>query len=278
MCWTAGPGTEQIDVVDPTPDREFAGELTFVGQQAFPSDSRIRRQQDGSGTLIPFSHDLALGADRETMPKGPVGLDRGDAIPRGDCARRSSWPEGPPLRGRRRIAAGPCWSGRRTGRTQAVTTNQFGRAFDLTGKVAIPTGDARGIGGSIARLFAERGARLALVDRSDAVHEAAARLGPTHLAYVADVADEVQARTVVADVVTRAGSVDILLNNAGIVRLARAEAIEASMWDETMAINLRGPFLRACEAGKAMLAAGKGGRIVNMASQTAVIALDGHLA
>jgi NAD(P)-dependent dehydrogenase (short-subunit alcohol dehydrogenase family) len=154
----------------------------------------------------------------------------------------------------------------------------FASAFDLTGKVALITGAAGGIGGSIATLFAERGARLVLVDRSEAVHAAATSIGEAHLAYVAEISDEARTAEVVADVVARAGGIDILVNNAGIARLARAEVTEAAMWDETIAVNMRGPFLWAREVGKAMLAAGKGGRIVNMASQAAVIALDGHLA
>jgi NAD(P)-dependent dehydrogenase (short-subunit alcohol dehydrogenase family) len=147
----------------------------------------------------------------------------------------------------------------------------FAEAFDLSGKVVIVTGGARGIGASIAALFAERGARLALVDRDDAVRAAAARLGSKHLGYVADVTDEAAAIATVAQLVADAGRVDILINNAGIAKLARAEETAAAMWDETMAVNLRGTFLWAREAGKAMLAAGRGGRIVNVASQAAVV-------
>jgi 2-deoxy-D-gluconate 3-dehydrogenase len=127
-------------------------------------------------------------------------------------------------------------------------------------------------------LFAERGARLALVDRDDAVRGAASKLGSKHLGYVADVTDEAAAIATVAQLVADAGRVDILINNAGIAKLARAEETAAAMWDETMAVNLRGTFLWAREAGKAMLAAGRGGRIVNMASQAAVVGLEGHLA
>ncbi|MFO1069201.1 MAG: D-threitol dehydrogenase [Geminicoccaceae bacterium] len=154
----------------------------------------------------------------------------------------------------------------------------FAAAFDLTGKVAVITGAAGGIGVAIAALFAERGARLVLVDRIEAVHATARQFGPAHLSYVAEVTDEARTAAVVADVVATAGGIDILINNAGIARLARAEATDTALWDETIAVNMRGTFLWAREVGKAMLARGQGGRIVNMASQAAVIALDGHLA
>jgi hypothetical protein len=158
------------------------------------------------------------------------------------------------------------------------TATTFAAAFDLSGRVAILTGAAGGIGAPTAALLAERGARLVLVDRSPAVREQAARLGPGHLAFEAEVNDEAQAAEIVARVVAEAGRLDILVNNAGVATLAPAEATSSAMWDETMAVNLRAPFLWAREAGRAMLAAGRGGRIVNMASQAAVIALDGHLA
>jgi NAD(P)-dependent dehydrogenase (short-subunit alcohol dehydrogenase family) len=158
------------------------------------------------------------------------------------------------------------------------TATTFAAAFDLSGRVAILTGASGGIGAPTAALLAERGARLALVDRSPAVREQAARLGPGHLAFEAEVNDEARASEIVARTVAEAGRLDILVNNAGVATLAPAEATTSAMWDETMAVNLRAPFLWAREAGKAMLAAGRGGRIVNMASQAAVVALDGHLA
>jgi D-threitol dehydrogenase (NAD+) len=153
----------------------------------------------------------------------------------------------------------------------------FDKVYDLNGQVALITGAAGGIGMAIGRLFAERGARLVLVDRSDAVHQAAASIGPNHLAFASDVTDEAAVKQVVADAVAKTGRIDILLNNAGVGLLAKAEDMSAEMWDTTMAINLRGPFLYAREVGKHMLGRGYG-RIVNMASQAARVGLDQHIA
>jgi NAD(P)-dependent dehydrogenase (short-subunit alcohol dehydrogenase family) len=153
----------------------------------------------------------------------------------------------------------------------------FAKAFDLSSQVVLITGGASGIGKAIATLFAERGATLVLVDRSQNVHEAARSLGPRHLAWVADVGDENTAISVVAAAIEKLGRIDILINNAGVGPLARAEDTSAELWDMTMAVNLRGPFLYAREVGKQMIKQG-GGRIINLASQAALVALDRHLA
>ena len=71
--------------------------------------------------------------------------------------------------------------------------------------------------------------------------------------------------------------IDILVNSAGIVRLAPAEALSLADWDATMSVNVRGTFLMCQQAGAVMLAAGRG-RIVNLASQAATVALDQHAA
>lgn len=153
----------------------------------------------------------------------------------------------------------------------------FESVYDLSGQVALITGAAGGIGMAIAGLFAARGCRIVLVDRSDAVHAAAASLGAGHLGYASDVTSESAVKQVVADAIAKTGRIDILVNNAGVGLLAKAEEMPAEMWDTTMAINLRGPFLYAREVGRHMLERGYG-RIVNMASQAAAVALDQHLA
>lgn len=73
------------------------------------------------------------------------------------------------------------------------------------------------------------------------------------------------------------GRIDILVNSAGVARLAPAEELSLQDWDSTLAINLSGTFLMCQAVGKRMLEAG-GGAIVNMASQAATVALDQHVA
>ena len=151
-------------------------------------------------------------------------------------------------------------------------------AFDYTGKVALVTGGAAGIGAAIAEAFAARGAKVALVDLNPATPDAARALPQGgHLGLVADITRPGAAGRAVEAAVGALGRLDILVNSAGIVRLAEAEAVPDEDWDLTMAINLQAPFLMARAAFPALCAAGAG-RIVNLASQAAFVALDRHLA
>ena len=152
----------------------------------------------------------------------------------------------------------------------------FEENYDLTGQVAIVTGAASGIGHAIATVLAERGATLALVDRSDSVAETARTLGPDHIAFKMDVTDEAAIERMVGEVAQRLGKIDILINNAGIGRTAPAESLSSKDWHEQLAINLTGPFLLTRAVGARMKARGYG-RIVSMASQAALVGLDGHV-
>lgn len=153
----------------------------------------------------------------------------------------------------------------------------FDQVFDLSGRVALITGAASGIGKTIAILFASRGATLVLVDRSESVHDLAHSLGSQHISWIADVSDEEATQALVATSVERLGHIDILINNAGIGPLAKSESTSSELWDNTMSVNLRGPFLYSREVGKQMIKQSFG-RIVNLASQAALVALEGHLA
>ncbi len=157
----------------------------------------------------------------------------------------------------------------------------YDKSFGLDGKVALITGAAQGIGRAIAQLFAEKGADLVLVDLQDDVKEFAREIekkGRRTLALTGDLTKSVDINRFVDEAVKEFGGVDILVNNAGVVFLEDAEKLSESYWDKTMAVNLKAPFMLAQRVGQEMIRAGRGGKIVNMASQAAVIALDKHVA
>jgi 2-deoxy-D-gluconate 3-dehydrogenase len=148
----------------------------------------------------------------------------------------------------------------------------------ITGRVAVITGAASGIGLSVAQLFAERGAHVVGVDLAEAVNASVASLpGSGHHAIVADLTATGAADVVAEQTVAAAGGIDILVNCAGIARLAPALEVEDADWDAVLAVNLTASFRMARAAGRVMTAAGYG-RIVTIASQAALIALDQHVA
>jgi len=157
-------------------------------------------------------------------------------------------------------------------------TTTFKQGFDFSEKTVWVTGAAAGIGLATAQLFAEHGARLALLDRDEQITQTARNLpGTGHFSVVCDVADVAQLRAAVDEGVSKLGRIDVLVNNAGIARLDRAEDVKEADWDATMAINLKAPFFLAQAVAVVMKAQG-GGRIVNLASQASVIALERHAA
>ena len=144
--------------------------------------------------------------------------------------------------------------------------------------VAVVTGAASGIGVAVAELFAERGAHVVGVDRAETVRATVAALpGEGHHAIVADLTAPEAADAVAAEAVALVGRIDILVNSAGIVRLAPALDLSDADWDATLALNLTAAFRMARAAGRVMTEAGSG-RIVTIASQAALVALDQHVA
>ena len=151
-----------------------------------------------------------------------------------------------------------------------VSDSSLADLLTLRDRVAVVTGAARGIGyGTAARLL-EAGARVVLadVDRPEA-ERAAARLGERATAARVDVADDASVRELVQAAVDRHGRLDIWVNNAGVYPPTPVLELSADEWDRMLAVNLRGTFTGAREAARAMIDAGKGGVIVNVASTAA---------
>ncbi|CAN7496429.1 D-threitol dehydrogenase [Brucella sp. NBRC 12952] len=151
--------------------------------------------------------------------------------------------------------------------------------FPLNGKVALVTGAASGIGAAVAEAFAAKGAKVAVLDiNADQARAKAEALGADAKPFVCDVSDPASVKAAVSGVVEAFGQIDIAVNSAGVVFLAPAEDLTISDWDRTIAINLKGSFLVTQEVGRAMIAAGKGGKIVNLASQAGTVAIEEHVA
>ena len=141
----------------------------------------------------------------------------------------------------------------------------------FAGKRALVTGGASGIGLATAELLRGEGAELALLDRSEkALAAAAARLGAA--AFAADVLDPDAVAWAVGEATEAIGPPDVLVNSAGVYRIAPLLAIDVAQWDEVLDVNLRGSFLVAREAARRMVAVGRGGAIVNISSMAALVA------
>jgi 2-deoxy-D-gluconate 3-dehydrogenase len=142
--------------------------------------------------------------------------------------------------------------------------------FDLTGKAAIVTGGAMGLGQAIAFRLAEAGASVMITDidmgaASQTVEEIKGSGGKA-LAIYADAASITDAKKAVKTIVKEFGRLDILVNNAGIFSFTPALQMTEETWDRTLNINLKGTFFYSQVAAQQMIKAGHGGKIVNMAS------------
>jgi gluconate 5-dehydrogenase len=147
---------------------------------------------------------------------------------------------------------------------------EVGKLFDLTGRTAIVTGGGAGIGRDMAQALAEAGANVVLCARNaERCEQAAAELaglGVKALGLRCDVREPDEVQAVVDRTKDAFGRVDILVNNAGTAWGAPPEETPLSGWQKVMDVNLTGVFLFAQAAGRVMIADGRGGRIVNIAS------------
>lgn len=148
--------------------------------------------------------------------------------------------------------------------------------FSIAGKRALVTGASSGIGAEIARVFSQAGAQVIASGRAeDRLSGLAAETGCDTIA--ADIASVSGCETLAREALARAGRIDILVNSAGVALVGPAVEFSVEDWDQTMAVNLRAPFLLARGLAPAMIEAGAG-KIINISSQTSVIALADHAA
>ena len=153
--------------------------------------------------------------------------------------------------------------------------------FDLTGKVAIVTGGSRGLGFQMATALGEAGAALTLTARTlDALEAAAVRLrdrGFRALAVVCNVtrADEVE--QAVARTLGEYGRADILVNNAGATWGAPVLEMPLDAWHKVIETNVTGTFLMTQAVGRHMIDAGRGGKIINIASVAGLAGTDARM-
>ena len=148
----------------------------------------------------------------------------------------------------------------------------------LQGAVAVVTGGCRGIGFAIVEKMAQEGARVAFLDKDEAAGQRAAQeLGarfPEISFWRADVTVESDVQRALANVVERQGTVDVLVNNAGVNAYFDAAAMTEAEWDAVFAVDLKGAWLCAKHALPAMKKAGRGS-IVNIASIHATLTMPG---
>jgi NAD(P)-dependent dehydrogenase (short-subunit alcohol dehydrogenase family) len=141
----------------------------------------------------------------------------------------------------------------------------------LLGKVAVITGAARGIGDAIAARFLEEGARVFSLDLSEPDEK---REGVTYL--TADVANTESVAKAFSQIDRTAGCVDVLVNNAGVQRVALAENMPIEDWHLVLNTHLTGMHLCSAQAIRRMRERGRGGAIVSIASAAGIVGIPGR--
>jgi NAD(P)-dependent dehydrogenase (short-subunit alcohol dehydrogenase family) len=138
----------------------------------------------------------------------------------------------------------------------------------LDGKSALITGAARGIGRAFAEAYAREGAKVAIADINlKGAQRTAEEIGPLAMAVQLDVTNQASIDDCVAAVENKFGGIDILINNAALFDLAPIVEITRESFDRLFSINVGGTLFMMRAVARSMIARGKGGKIINMASQ-----------
>ena len=138
----------------------------------------------------------------------------------------------------------------------------------LDGRSALITGSARGIGQAFAEAYIREGAKVAIADIDiDRAGHTASDLGPSAYAIRLDVTDQESIDAAIQAVEEKTGGLDILINNAALFDLAPIVEITRASYDKLFTINVAGTLFMMQAAAKSMIKRGKGGKIINMASQ-----------
>jgi NAD(P)-dependent dehydrogenase (short-subunit alcohol dehydrogenase family) len=152
---------------------------------------------------------------------------------------------------------------------EALARSNGAVADSLADRVALVTGGGGGLGEALCRALGAAGARVVVADiRREAAERVAAAVGAEALPLALDVADARAAADAVHEVVAACGTLDVLVNNAGVDRTAPFEALDVEDWDRIVGVNLRGAFLMARQAFPIMRRRGRG-HIVNIVSTAA---------
>jgi 2-deoxy-D-gluconate 3-dehydrogenase len=140
--------------------------------------------------------------------------------------------------------------------------------FKLNGKVAVVTGAGRGLGQGAALAFAQAGADVAAVDvlSTDETASQVRAVGRRVCKISANLLERASVQRIVDTAVKELGGIDILLNNAGIIRRAALLEFSERDWDEVIQINESAVFFLSQAAAKQMVKQGRGGKIINIAS------------
>lgn len=163
-------------------------------------------------------------------------------------------------------------------RTVHMISKPYQTDFRLDGKIAVVTGASSGIGLAVSRIFSEKGAVVCMVSRNLEKTQKAAASVAHACALEADVSDPSTVEKVVKEIMNKYGRIDILVNSAGIGNIEWAKDMPVQTWDKVISVNLSGTFYMAQRVGQEMIRLGNGGKIINLASQAGIVAIDKHVA